>query len=401
MAWRDKLQKGSFRGAPFHWQKADGEVGRKSARHDYPQRDDAYIEDMGKAPREFTLEVFVLGAEYMAARDKLIAACEEPGPGTLVHPTMGTVRVALSGKVRISETTDEGGMCRFTLPFVLAGENKYPTASADTSGVVATRADAALGKVKDNFGKTFSVKAKPTFIGDAAQDLAQSVLTKVNAVRAKIPGSLVPARVTSFVSTLSNIRSSTSSLVHTPLDMANEYQGFMTTLSTLTDNPLSAFHAYRGLFGFGDDVQPVSRTTANRRLQADNQQALVDLVRQTAVIEAARLSSQIDYPSQQDAVTIRDELTDRLDGEMETTTDDDTYQALAALRFAVVQDVTSRGADLARLVSYTPNITLPALVVAHSLYGDATLADDLVARNKIRHPGFVPGGLALEVVTDA
>jgi len=39
--------------------------------------------------------------------------------------------------------------------------------------------------------------------------------------------------------------------------------------------------------------------------------------------------------------------------------------------------------------------------VAHRLYGDALAADGIVARNRIRHPGFVTGGQALEVLTDA
>jgi prophage DNA circulation protein len=43
--------------------------------------------------------------------------------------------------------------------------------------------------------------------------------------------------------------------------------------------------------------------------------------------------------------------------------------------------------------------TLPALVVAHRVYGDATRADEIVSRNRVRHPGFVPGGIALEVAT--
>jgi prophage DNA circulation protein len=39
-------------------------------------------------------------------------------------------------------------------------------------------------------------------------------------------------------------------------------------------------------------------------------------------------------------------------------------------------------------------------VVAHQLYGDATKADEIIARNRnVRHPGFVRGGQALEVLS--
>jgi prophage DNA circulation protein len=60
----------------------------------------------------------------------------------------------------------------------------------------------------------------------------------------------------------------------------------------------------------------------------------------------------------------------------------------------------ARGGGTAR--STTPLQTIPALVLAHSLYGDAwyqsARADELVARNRIIHPGFVPAGRAVTYI---
>ena len=80
---------------------------------------------------------------------------------------------------------------------------------------------------------------------------------------------------------------------------------------------------------------------------------------------------------------------------------DDVYSALAGLRAATVKDITVRGADRARLVSYTPIDSLPAVVIAYQLYDDASRDDEIVVRNRVRHPGFVPGGAPLEVLSDA
>jgi prophage DNA circulation protein len=78
------------------------------------------------------------------------------------------------------------------------------------------------------------------------------------------------------------------------------------------------------------------------------------------------------------------------------------YQALVALRAALVRDITARSVDAPRLSSATLPATLPALVAAYRLLGDATRADELIERNSqvIRNPGFVPGGTALEIVVD-
>lgn len=400
MAWRDKLQKGSFRGASFFWQKSDADIGRKTARHDYPLRDEAYVEDLGKAPREFTLEVLVIGPDYMADRDRLIVALETPGPGPLVHPTFGAMRVALNGKPRMSETTAEGGMARFTLPFVQAGDNKFPSATVDTVGAVGAVADIARAATKNDFARTMSVVKKPAFISAAAQNLMHSALSRINSVRRMVSPPLVPAEVSKLVSTLNQVRTTVANLVYTPSALAGEVQGLIASASLLTNNPLAAIASYRDLFGFGADQPPVPTTTASRISQANNQEAIISLVKRTAVIEACRASADAEFSSYQEAQQLRAELVDQLDQLLDAAPDE-VYTALIDLRIAVISDITSRGADLARIVPYTPKRTLPALVVAYHIYGDASEADNLVSRNRIRYPGFVPGGQPLEVLTNA
>ena len=63
--------------------------------------------------------------------------------------------------------------------------------------------------------------------------------------------------------------------------------------------------------------------------------------------------------------------------------------------------------DLSRIERYTPTETVPALVIAQRLYGVANGIDallgreaDIVKRNAVAHPGFVRGGVALEVLSD-
>jgi prophage DNA circulation protein len=123
------------------------------------------------------------------------------------------------------------------------------------------------------------------------------------------------------------------------------------------------------------------------------------------VIEACRSSSQAAYPTRSEALAASTLLLDNLDGLMEAVEpvsgepiSDDVYQVLAGLRSAVAQDLRTRGARLPDLTTYTTPATLPALVVAHRIYGDATRADEITDRNQISHPGFVPGGEELEVL---
>jgi prophage DNA circulation protein len=111
-------------------------------------------------------------------------------------------------------------------------------------------------------------------------------------------------------------------------------------------------------------------------------------------------SSPTKYDSYESAITVRTELADSLDEESESTNNDLVYVALTDLRTAVVQAVPDPDQDLPRLAKFSPRQTLPSLVVAYQLYGDAGRADDIVARNDPRRPGFLTGGQSLEVLAN-
>ena len=50
-----------------------------------------------------------------------------------------------------------------------------------------------------------------------------------------------------------------------------------------------------------------------------------------------------------------------------------------------------------RYIAAPESQVLPALVVAYQIYGSIDSAPDIVTRNRVRHPGFVPAA-ALEVL---
>ncbi|MDQ7010357.1 MAG: hypothetical protein Q9M29_00915, partial [Mariprofundaceae bacterium] len=68
------------------------------------------------------------------------------------------------------------------------------------------------------------------------------------------------------------------------------------------------------------------------------------------------------------------------------------------LRAAMVRDLTERAGRLPQIGVFTPRSGMPALLLAHRIHGDASRDAEIIARNSIRHPGFVPGGSPLEVI---
>lgn len=407
-AWRDQLQPASFRGVPFHVRSADTEEGRRGVLHEYPLRDDPFVEDMGRKAGEFSLEAFVIGDDYFKARDALRDALKQPGAGELVHPTLGRMQVALVAPVRFVESlVDEGGMARFTLRFTETVENLQPTADTNTPYVVDEKAAAAEEAVGDEFGQGFDIGGQPEFVGINAKELLSEALEAINAARAGITPDL--SVVGEFVSDLGAVTSSLATLITTPATVATRIFGLYAGLRGAIQRPLDALAAMGRLLGYGSKTPSPPTTTAARRVQATNRTAIEALVRRAAVIEAARASARIDFAAPatasaprityQQAVAMREQLADALEDEAATASVA-AYNALMDLRAAVVRDITARGADLPRLVTISMPATLPALVVAYRSFGDATREAEIVARNPIivRHPGFVPGGVTLEVL---
>lgn len=392
--WRDDMQKGSFRDVPFFVTKSDGQIGRRNVVNEYPNRDEAYVEDLGLKVRSFTLDCFVLGEDYFTARDNLEAAFEQVGSGELVHPWRGRMTVAVTD-CRPSESIDTGGRQSWSVTFTQTGANKQPNVRPDTVAVIDAAADQAIVAAEVDFSETFSVDNLPEFVeADALSQINTALDTLLSTARSMLPDlSILPA----FISNASAVLNKATQLMRLPTNLATELTGQIAALLGLGNSPLAAFAALKKLFGFTHTAG--TRTTAARRQLDDNRQAVADLTRRTAIIEAARSAGRIDYTSKNEAIISRDSIVEAIENE-QLSASDNVFDSLADLRAAVVADVNARAADLAKLIPYTPKATLPAVVLAYRLYGDANRDLELVARNHISHPGFVRGGQTLEILTN-
>jgi len=140
--WKAGLRNASFRGVQFHVVDRDFESGRRIHNHEYPKRNSNFPEDMGKSTREFSVEAYVIGDDYMNRRNRLVAACEQEGPGSYVDH-WGITQKVVCTKIKLGESSEEGRMCRFRLDFIEAGSGNFaPVAIAATAAQLTTAAGA-------------------------------------------------------------------------------------------------------------------------------------------------------------------------------------------------------------------------------------------------------------------
>lgn len=415
MAWRDNYRAATFRGVGFFVATADSSHGRRQAVHETAQRDIPYTEDLGRKSREFGITGYLLGKEYDVVREELIKACEQAGPGVLVHPYRGELTVVCRG-LTVSESSEEGGKCTISMTFLEAGEASYPSAKVDSVNAISEKGNEVTEAAKENFVSDFLTKGYPSFVADAAttqiKDLSDFLSSPEFIVSSDIQA------VSDYYDKVKSIGSDAFDLIQTPFEFANQVVDAIGSIRSAFGG--SAFGMLTSLYDqyfSSDDDEPATRTPSRQQV-VTNARAVSELVRQSAISQAAvaavvtqttedvsnggtkTTSAPTKYDSYESAITVRTELADRLDDESEATNNDLVYVALTDLRTAVIQAVPDPEQDLPRLATFSPRQTLPSLVVAYQLYGDAGRADDIVARNDPRRPGFLTGGQVLEVLAN-
>lgn len=414
MSWREELKgTASFRGVPFRTTDAAIGVGRRSVLNEYPLRDTPYNEDLGRRARLYEIEGYVIGDDYLDQRDALIEALETPGPGELVHPRYGSVWVSLHGDhVRLKEGPREGGIARFTIVFVEDSDNREPAAEVDTVAEIERTADA------------LDQAAAVAYV-DEVDLTGPQLLADLQALAASVDlGALVSAAneymdsvgLGDLLTLASGLGAQLVDLVRTPLAFASAFRDIHLSLAVgirTDDAPGGALNALQriGLANRGDlqaltvfqrDQSAIAAGPSSAGRAALNDIARGALQRRQCICSQARvlaiaITDQAVATADQ-ATTWRDQVVDQIDVELELAEPDaTTARALSNLRAAVVRDVAERAELLRQRSTFTSVAVLPALVLAHRIYLDADRADELVQRNGVRHPAFVPAG-ALEIL---
>lgn len=403
VTWRDKLLAGSWRGVPFATERHDMTGGRRVVVHEFPQRDEPFAEDMGRAVRRWSIDCLIVGPDYMTGRDALIAALEAPGAGTLVHPYVGQ-QTCLAEQYSLSESSDQGGMARFSLSFTEAGRLLAADQTADSNAAASATAAAVTNAAPAVFTDRFSVASLPGFVEDGAAGLVHEFVGSSRFIGGMLGGAGKLLRTYQQGLDMAN---GAIALVRQPVVLALSVKSMIGALGQLGQLPLVRL---RGLVRMIDDAtrfRDVLGSTPARQAERANRVAFVELVQSLAAAELVRTSATMGFASYGEATRVRDWLADQIDALALTAYnagEDASGARYDQLRLAMIRDVTDRGASLARLRSVTPLVTEPALVIANRLFGPAGIeatAADIVNRNAIRHPGFVPGRVAIDVLTAA
>jgi len=379
--------------------------GRRIDVHQYFGRDTPYAEDLGRSARTFSVRAIVLGEDHDLAASRLRKLLERAGPHELTLPHLEPIAVAVTD-FRISEPAGEARNHRVEFSAVEAGHPAIPNARPDTGGRVETFVGEALDALEGWFADAFE-------IGGQAQATIDAGVAVANEAAAAIRGALDELQaVTELADELDDVvrqvQTLEDTIAGTIVDAAVGVAQIRRTFESIAALPLAPLAVYRSLASvaeFGATLVDPGNQTVARRLQKENQDALVGVIRRLAAVERANVSRRIEFVSSTQAAEIRDELAAELAAAIEAASDanaDDQVSRLRATRAAMIRDIDTRSARLPARVSLTLSNSEPVLALAQRLYGDAGRELEIVSRNRgvIRNPGRVDFGTVLEVLSE-
>ncbi|MFV8529506.1 DNA circularization protein [Ralstonia pseudosolanacearum] len=389
MSWRDELRPASFRGVPFETRGEHGlSGGRRRATHEYPQRDEPYVEDMGRKARERKITAFVIGSDYMTGRDALIEALEMAGSGELVLPFAGR-RSVVAGDFSMMESTEYGGMAVFTLSFTEAGQQAEPNSEVDADGQLAQSQETAFSDIADDFASGFDLSGLPAWSVDDIQSTVTSFLG-LDAFKAQ-------------ASDVLSIKGRLTSLLLTPLTFANTLIDLVrgvTDVRGIFDVPYIPVRSWRSqaVTAASAAATVTAAATATRGVVVQRQAAVNMLMHRAALVQETALIA--DLPTRTSVEAARRQLLEHFDAHDATPgllrPSPVLAQSLRTLQVDALVALRRQAAALPQ--SYTLQLlqATPAVVLAYDLYQNLR-AGEIVLRNGVRHPGFVPAGVPLEV----
>ena len=439
--WQSKLQPSSFRGVPFAVIAEEGSHGRRQAVHEYPYRDTAWVEDMGLGIRRVAIRGFLIqdsqmygGGDVIAQRQALISACEEKGAGTLIHPTLGEMIVAIpENGLRLSGSADSGRVFEFTLMAIESGLKIFAVTGSRTTGkavrtnylkLASTTVFSTIARIKGEIrGVTQGIKTiKNTLVfwtnmvGSTINEVTNvsNVLNStfgnqrygryskgtVGGTSSGITGSLViddsddSQALAELVSAQAIMDRKEITDTVTKLNSSSTVDGLIQrtadVISTILNCAGGVNERILALEKLANSIRTEYQQSAAGGEIAETVNTLIIVLCSGAMAVAA---SESNPTSRDEAELITRRVAEQLDIALLISGDraeDGLYGELLLVRSSFLDTMSAISSELSELMQFNSAQPLPALALANRLYQDAARANELIQESNVPHPAFMP-----------
>lgn len=403
------LRPASIRGVGFWIIAGEDATVRRWVTHEFPGRDDPWHEDLGAGPAAFEIEGLLIGDDVARQVERLRSAAAAAGPARLVHPWYGTMQVAVLG-CAVSLAVSEGRVARFKLKAERFGPKPAPALGGGLLGRLLDAVDAIADQLAEALAPIQAAIAQADqavgLVLGIAGGLAGAASRGISA--AGISGLLASTATGRAIAALEAL---TPGEAASPATVAARVDAVAVAVAALPATAGATANApVAVLLALATDTTlvpvPTDRSTATNAALADLLAALAAAIATLFAARAAAAAAAATWQAREDALADRDSLADALDGAAEQAAAlgwDEAWRAIITLRAVTLAEISARAAPLPRIRQALLPATLSASLLAYRLDGDAlaTVFDRgtaIAARNRARHPGFLPAGQVIEVL---
>lgn len=398
--WLKTIWKSSYKGVSFWVEKDDEAGGRRIVEHQFPMRDTPYLEDLGEDVRKFDVVAYLASDTADSDAGLLVATCATRGPGVLVLPTHGQLYVRCLSFSR-SRDKDRHGFIAFSLKFAREGSATALVTIASLANLVFIAADglaaAAAVSFVANFsisGQTGSAAAPVDFVVDAASNGLRDATAVLEALRTSEPVEAIASAEQR--DEIQSIFDQTPDLLADQSTMASVPERVVAVARALGDampasTAVRAFEAVISDPSFSAAIAP-SYPTKNLRAAAINDAAAKRTLRLAALAAYCEAIARITLSDRPSGITLRANVAEYFEVEVEDlpAAEIELFHAVGTMRDAIIQYLSLTILDLAPVLTVEANLSMPSLFWAWRLYQDPARSSEIVARNLVQHPSFMP-----------
>lgn len=385
-----RLPDAIFREAEFFYQDYTATGGRKTVSHEYPNKTERYVEDLGGLEKKFSITAFTDDNVSYASRDDLISALDEIGIGTLILPPIGSLEVVCTGYTHTANIK-QLGITDFRINFEVASLNVLPTKTNGSKGFLAKLKSKILGDNEKAFDAGWkSVKnAKAKF--DSGVKTLKKTANKINNVAKQIEGA--GSSFADFTTSLNQIVSSANRLVQSPSVLASSLRTSFDNLGVAYKNSKDLFNTTKKLFGFNERDQDIVGRSVLQVDIKNNQDQINNFVAVSVLATAYELAVNIDFENLQELNKVLTELEEGF--KQLPSIDKGLYDSLVQMKIEATNIFSQLAISLPNVADYEIINPISLNVLTYNLYGSLELKETLRLLNNFSDTSQIQGNIKI------
>lgn len=391
MSLFNDLHEAKYKGVPFLLSGSNISGGRKDVKHSFPNSNEQTIEDLGSAPRVFSVTAIITSDQddlnYLTNRNRFLEVLEQGGPGILIHPFYGQLDNMVARSFTLIENMNDLNAARFSVVFEVSNVLGTPTRARNTVSEI----EQANIEYVDTVFQVIDKDWKVTFAENyaAAIDKLDAVFDAVEENTKFIQATA--DKINAFNSDINNFSNNIVGLVNSPNALADSITSTFETMNALYATSTATISVLTGFFGFGSTDVEIPLDTSIR-IEKDNNRRLMNGVMNSLALSYSYVNAaNIDFQT----IIELNEISDSLESQYQSIIanedlPDSVNSQLTDMRSLVKEFFDEQQLQVRQLLTVNTNLT-SARLLAYQYYADSEQVEQLIDLNNFKDVSFIEG----------